>query len=92
MNPVAVMAFVDFERAAGKQSLTSAYRCPAHNRALGGKPDSMHLFGEAFDFLCPDDEQEATIVIARAHGFVGIGRGKKFLHIDLGPERSWTYP
>jgi zinc D-Ala-D-Ala carboxypeptidase len=33
--------------------VTSGYRCPALNAAVGGVPDSAHLLGCAADFLCP---------------------------------------
>lgn len=28
---------------------SSAYRCPKHNQAVGGKPDSYHMKGRAID-------------------------------------------
>ena len=29
--------------------LTSAFRCPSHNKTVGGVPDSAHLTGKAVD-------------------------------------------
>lgn len=33
--------------------INSAYRCPALNAAVGSKPTSQHMKGEAVDFVCP---------------------------------------
>lgn len=33
--------------------VTSGYRCPGLNAAVGGVSDSAHLFGFAADFVCP---------------------------------------
>ena len=33
--------------------VTSGYRCPALNAAIGGATDSMHMQGLAADILCP---------------------------------------
>lgn len=34
--------------------ISSAYRCPPLNQAVGGATHSMHLLGLAADFVCPD--------------------------------------
>ena len=34
--------------------ITSGYRSPDLNRAVGGNPRSQHMQGEAIDFVCPD--------------------------------------
>ena len=33
--------------------ITSGYRCPALNGAIGGSPNSAHIKGLAADFVCP---------------------------------------
>jgi hypothetical protein len=33
--------------------VTSGYRCPKLNKAIGSKPTSQHLKGEAADWTCP---------------------------------------
>lgn len=34
--------------------INSFYRCPELNTAVGSKPSSQHLLGEAVDFVCPE--------------------------------------
>lgn len=34
--------------------VTSGYRCPDHNKAEGGEPQSYHLYGQAADIYSPD--------------------------------------
>ncbi len=34
--------------------ITSGYRSPKLNRAVGGTSESQHMFGEAADIVCPD--------------------------------------
>lgn len=63
--------------------INSAYRSPAHNKAVGGKPDSQHLLGIAFDIaLTPILDREALTEAAVAVGFHGIGQYNNFCHID----------
>ncbi|MFN4282372.1 MAG: YcbK family protein [Alphaproteobacteria bacterium] len=69
----------------------SAYRSPAHNRAVGGAPRSKHLDGTAFDIAMTNHEPAAFEEAARAVGFKGFGFYPRsgFMHIDLGPARMW---
>lgn len=41
------------------------YRCPAHNRAVGGAPDSAHLAGQAADIADPDGRLKAFCTVER---------------------------
>ena len=69
----------------------SAYRSPAHNRAVGGAPRSKHLDGAAFDIAMANHDPVAFEAAARAVGFLGFGFYPRsgFMHIDLGPARQW---
>ncbi|MEX2375219.1 MAG: D-Ala-D-Ala carboxypeptidase family metallohydrolase [Dehalococcoidia bacterium] len=69
----------------------SAYRSPAHNRAVGGAPKSKHLDGTAFDIAMTNHDPVAFEDAARAVGFLGFGFYPRsgFIHIDLGPARIW---
>ncbi len=72
----------------------SAYRSPAHNRAVGGAPASKHMQGTAFDIAMSNHDPIAFEAAARAVGFLGFGYYPRsgFMHIDLGPARSWGDP
>jgi len=69
----------------------SAYRSPAHNRAVGGALRSKHLDGAAFDIAMTNHDPVAFEEAARAVGFLGFGFYPRsgFMHIDLGPARQW---
>jgi len=72
----------------------SAYRSPEHNRAVGGAPASKHMQGTAFDIAMANHDPAAFEAAARAVGFLGFGYYPRsgFMHIDLGPARSWGDP
>lgn len=61
--------------------IRDAYRDPAHNRAVGGAQDSMHMFGLAADLF-----GETGLTVAQVQGyrlFAGIGdKGGVVLHVD----------
>lgn len=66
----------------GPVVIMSAYRCPEHNRAVGGKVNSMHPYGGAIDF-----STYITVDQARRVGrFSGIGTrngGRQASHVDV---------
>ena len=76
--------------------VTSGFRCPAHNLAVGGVPGSSHTKGRAVDIACPDSRTRALVLqgLIRA-GFGRLGLGKDFIHADLDPDKPspavWTY-
>lgn len=92
----------DFGR--GRLFVNSAWRSPESNEMLrrqGKKAakNSQHIKGKALDISWPginDESKEEFIRIARFHGFRGIGRygpeSGNFIHIDVGPVRSWFEP
>jgi len=77
--------------------INSGYRCPAHNKAVGGAKHSMHLGGLAADCVFPghklfDVYLEAVRIEAFRSGGVGIyppwsdDDGKShgnFMHLDV---------
>jgi len=61
-------------------TITSGYRCPAHNAAVGGSSRSQHKEGTATDIvvrgMSPDEVADAC------EKFDGLGRYDTFTHID----------
>lgn len=74
--------------------ITSAYRSPEHNKKVGGAQNSYHMKGCAFDIRMENQDPIAFELAAREVGFRGVGYYPKqnFMHIDLGPERTWGTP
>ena len=69
--------------------LNSAYRCPMHNREVGGAPLSYHRLGQAFDVRLTDYSTAVLKAASKKAGFTGFGEYNTFLHVDTGPAREW---
>ena len=67
----------------------SAYRTPAHNRSIGGAPQSQHVQGRALDLRPPGAMTPAAfyeaILAAQFPMLGGIGRYRTFVHVDVRP-------
>lgn len=74
--------------------ITSAYRDPVHNKKVGGAKSSYHMKGMAFDVRMDNQDPTAFVKAAKAMGFTGIGYYERqgFIHIDIGPARTWGTP
>ncbi len=74
--------------------VVSGYRSPAYNALLrkqghhvaGG---SYHLHGLAVDFILPGVSTRELFRAARSLQAGGVGNYPEFVHIDVGPVRSW---
>jgi uncharacterized protein YcbK (DUF882 family) len=71
--------------------ITSGYRCPKHNKEVGGTDTSYHTMGLAADIVVNGYKLEELEKLASEIGFRGIGiyKSQGFLHLDLGPKRRW---
>jgi len=74
--------------------VSSAYRSPQHNEAVGGAPRSQHLEAKAFDIRMDNHDPRLFEIAAREAGFTGFGYYPRqgFMHIDIGPSRTWGDP
>lgn len=70
--------------------INSAYRCPAHNAAVGGEKASIHMKGQATDIviegMTPDEVADSC------EHFDGLGRYDTFTHVDSrGSKARWDF-
>ena len=63
--------------------VTSGYRNPSHNAAVGGAAQSRHLTGEAADIRVPELHPDEVAQIATDVGFNGVGIYSSFTHVDI---------
>ena len=74
--------------------ITSSYRCPFHNEAVGGVLNSYHTKGRAVDIAINHDQAWQVIAAAKKFGFRGIGIKQKrdgyFVHLDNRPQDTVT--
>lgn len=73
-------------------TVTSGYRDPAKNAAVGGAKGSQHMHGNAFDISTAGLNQaqiQDMIRRAQSAGFRGVGVYNNSVHFDVGPARAW---
>jgi uncharacterized protein YcbK (DUF882 family) len=67
--------------------VAAGYRSPAHNKAVGGSPNSRHMLGEAADIKVNGVTVKKIALEALRCGFKGIGvyrhNGDNFVHCDV---------
>ena len=81
------------ERLGKPMIINSAYRSPAHNRAIGGAKKSKHMEGIAFDVSTHNLDRSELVAAAQDIGFRGIGFYRSFIHIDTRPNAvTWGAP
>lgn len=90
--PRLVLLLQKIRDAIGKPiTITSGYRCPTHNRNIGGATQSRHMQGQAADIVVNGMTPAQVAKVAEKCGAGGIGVYKSgFTHVDVGPVRTWT--
>jgi uncharacterized protein YcbK (DUF882 family) len=76
--------------------ITSGYRCPTYNIAVGGKKESAHIKGLAADIATPNSYMRYQILGSLlTAGFDRIGIGSNFIHADTDDTKAaeviWDY-
>jgi uncharacterized protein YcbK (DUF882 family) len=67
-------------------TINSAYRCLAHNTAIGGEKNSQHMKGNATDIVV--DGMTPDEVADSCEKFDGLGRYNTFTHLDSRGRRA----
>ena len=75
--------------------ITSGYRCKKHNDAVGGVSNSLHMKGQAADFVVSgvkplEIAQYAEQICVKGIGLYGTEDGN-FVHIDTRKNKSFWY-
>lgn len=104
MRPTIVQALNRVRVEFGKPiTVTSGFRCQAHNKAIGGSPKSQHMMGTAVDIApasgSKEDLERLYQLCLEETAFTGVGDGRKkgFVHVDcrtLRPgekRKEWPY-
>ena len=77
--------------------ITSGYRCPAHNKKIGGSPKSQHLKGNAADIVIKGYSvkqmyETALTLYKKGIGGIGIYPEQGFIHLDVREQPAfWVY-
>ena len=87
MKPDLLASLVAMREDAGVPfAITSAIRCAAHNKAVGGEPDSAHMRGYAVDITATTSRIRFRILQAAIrYNIKRIGIYKTFIHVDVDP-------
>lgn len=71
-------------------AITSAYRTPSRNKAVGGETYSQHQYGKAADIkvkgIAPGKVADYAEMLLKNRG--GIGRYSTFTHIDVRAKKA----
>lgn len=93
-KPELLGALEELRRVIGRPiHITSGYRCPEHNAAVGGAPHSQHCQGAAVDChvhgMTPGELAEAAEAVPDFAGG-GIGVYSSWAHLDVrGVRARW---
>lgn len=74
----------------GPIRIHSWFRTKAHNAAVGGKDNSTHLYGMAFDWSPVEGSVKDWANVFRGWEIGGVGIYETFIHLDVyGEHRRW---
>lgn len=97
-NPMLVDALEQLRGLVGVPiTVDDAYRCAAHNAAVGGVKHSEHELGQAADIkiqgMTPAEMYRAALrVQAFAGGGIGVAEHQGYIHVDARPRLArWCY-
>lgn len=69
--------------------IISGYRCEAHNKKVGGAPDSFHVKGMAVDIETPKIGKDRLLEAVKAVKKIkGIGIYPTWIHLDIRPKKA----
>ena len=75
--------------------VNDAYRCPVHNAAVGGAPNSEHMLGLAADIRIEGMTPAEMYKVARqvpAFKGIGVAEHQNYIHVDVrAAEARWCY-
>lgn len=76
--------------------ITSGYRCPEHNKRVGGTSNSSHMEGVAADIAVKDNHSRMLMIKSLLDaGFMRLGIGTNYIHADMDTEKMqalvWVY-
>lgn len=71
--------------------ISSAYRCPIYNAAVGGTSGSKHMSGQAADIKIEGVSPLEIAKYAESIGCLGIGHYDTFVHIDTRTTKFFWY-
>ena len=79
-----------------KITVSSAYRCPTHNKRVGGVSGSYHTKGKAADIIVDGVKPAEVAKYAESIGVKGIGlyetsKDGHFVHVDTRTTKSFWY-
>lgn len=94
VDPRLVVAAVQAARSlrSSKVIVLSAFRTLKANQEIGGALRSYHMNGQALDIRLKGVSTRALCIFFRRQKLGGVGCywTRRFVHIDVGPVRTWT--
>lgn len=97
IDPIIIALLQEFrDRIQKPVIITSAYRCEAYNREIGGVPGSSHTRGYAVDIAVKDSAFRYSLLeFLVKNGVTRFGIAEDFVHFDLDPDKPqevvWVY-